>query len=91
MKLTRDSALLWIGLIGSIAAFLLEHFGLLQQAFPAISAAWHARFELLSGLTAIVAAYLRMSPLALSPDHALADRGNADRTLTITGAPKGGA
>ncbi len=84
--MTRDSALLWIGLAIAVAGFLGEHFGLLQQAFPTIGPAWHARFELFSGLAGMVAAYLRMSPLALSDDHPLTKQApDSSRTLSITG------
>lgn len=72
MKLTRDGAVWLILLLGGISGFLLEHYTLLQQAFPGISIAWHARIELFSMIAGVIGGYFRLSPLPLSHDHPLA-------------------
>lgn len=85
-KLTRDSALWWLLLVCSVATFLTGHFELLTNAFPSLSPVWQSRIELVGGLGALVATYLRMSPLALSPTNEVGHQGaDASKTLTITG------
>ena len=83
--------MLWWLLLGcSIATFLSGHFELLTKAFPMLSLVWQSRIELVGGLGALVATYLRMSPLALSPANELGHQGaDSTKTLTIIGKDKG--
>lgn len=85
MGLTRDSVIWWLLAIAGAATFGLEHFDLLQRAFPGIAPVWHARIELLGAAAAGVALYLRASPLAQNGTLGL--RSDPERTLTITGKP----
>lgn len=81
--MTRDSALWWVVLFASVLTYLSGHFELLGEAFPGLSPAWESRIELLAGLSAMVAAYLRLSPLKLSTGSELAGVG-ADPTQSLT-------
>lgn len=72
MRLTRDGFIWALLAVAGGASFLLDHFGVLQQAFPGITPAWHARIELASMVAGWLGAYLRLSPLPLSWDHPLA-------------------
>lgn len=86
MKITRDSALWWVLIIGGAASFLFAHFDLLQRAFPSLTLMWQARIELVSGFATFVAGYLRMSPLALSHSSELAKLpADPGRTLNAIG------
>jgi hypothetical protein len=86
MKLTRDSALWWVLLASGVVGVLTGHAKLVHDAFPSAGPAWDSFVELASLLLAVVAAFLRMSPLALSDDHPLATR-EASKTLSVGGAP----
>lgn len=88
MKFTRDGAIWLVMVIGGVLGFLSGHFDLLQKAFPSVGPAWSARLELVSGLVALIGGFLRMSPLALSPDHPLATK-EAPQTTSLTGKPLG--
>lgn len=88
MSFTRDSAVWWLLLLVAGAGYLSSHFNLITSSFPAVNAVWESRLELVSAVGGVVAGYLRMSPLALSPDSALAvGRADPDKTLSITGKP----
>lgn len=80
--LTRDSARLGMGLFVSVIAYLAGNLGLLNQAF---GSTWGARVTLTAGVLSIVFAYLRISPLRLSPGSELAGTKDPAQTLTITG------
>jgi hypothetical protein len=89
MTITRDASLLLVAVVAGLLGFLGAHFELLQQAFPNLSAVWASRIELASGLIAIIAGYLRMSPLRLSRDNNLSDgTANPMKTLSIMGQSK---
>lgn len=72
IKFTRDGVVWAVLAAGGFSGFVLEHYDLLQRAFPFITPAWHARIELISTLAGFFGAYLRLSPLPLSSTHPLA-------------------
>lgn len=83
--MTRDSAMLWLPIIGGLLGFLSGHFQLLQMAFPGLGPEWNARIELLSAAIAFTGAYVRKSPLPLSQDSDLRGVNNPDQSLTVLG------
>lgn len=85
MNLSRDSAMLWLPIVGGLLVFLSGHFQLLQMAFPGLGPEWNARIELLSAFLAFAGAYARKSPLPLSPDSDLRGLKNPDQSLTMLG------
>jgi hypothetical protein len=88
MTLTRDSMIITVTLIAGVLGFLGGHFELMTKAFPGLGLAWQARIELISGLVAVAAGVLRMSPLALSQRNDMSTT-DASQTLNpITNKPK---
>lgn len=85
MSLTRDSAMLWLPIVGGVLGFFGGHFDLLQKAFPGVGLEWSARLEIASGLVAVLGAYARKSPLPLSKESELRGMKNPDQTLTVLG------
>lgn len=80
LKLTRDGVIWYVGVIVSAAGFAFSHFehlsGLLARMLPFLSPAAFdvakAWIEFVSFTGTALCAYLRMSPLKLSPDHEMA-------------------
>lgn len=88
MKFTRDSVLWTATLITSFCTFLLGQFDMLKMSFVFLSAnpqtaqLWQSRLGLISGLAGMIAGFLKMSPLALSPQSTYSGA-PADPTLTL--------
>ena len=70
--MTRDSIVWVVGIVASVCVFLGAHFDMVQAAFPAVTDIWQARIELAAACTGFLSALLRMSPLALNPENAMA-------------------
>lgn len=88
MKFTRDSMIWWLLLIVAVVTFLSSHFDLISTSFPAVSMVWESRLELVSAFAGVVAGYLRLSPLKLSPQSELAGKpANPNKALSIIGTP----
>jgi hypothetical protein len=81
MKFTRDGFIWALLAVAGGAGFLLDHFGIVKDAFPSITPTWHARIELASMAAGWLGAYLRLSPLPLSWDHPLASN-DSDTVLS---------
>lgn len=85
MTLSRDSAILWLPIIGGLLGFLSGHFELVQKAFPGLGPEWNARVELASAVVAFVGAYARTSPLPLSAHSEMRSIKDPDQSLTVLG------
>lgn len=81
--MTRNSWIWWLGMAGAVLTFVADQFGMLHM-----TAVSQDRVKFVALLIGIISGYLRMSPLALSPDSTLAGQG-ADPTKTLT--PMGGS
>lgn len=87
--ITRDSALWWLMMLASLLTYLSGHFNLIQQAFPGLAPVWESRIELASATAGVFAAYMRMSPLRLSPSSELSGQlADPAQSLTLTGRSK---
>ena len=87
--LTRDSAWLWLPFLTGLSGIALEHFDLLQRAFPGMGATGHARIELAAVMATSISAYLRMSPLAIHPEAPVRKMSSdPSNTLSVIGKPK---
>ncbi len=79
--MTRNSSIWWLGLAAGLAPVVADQFWLLH-----VDPLWLDRAKFIGAILSTVSAYLRMSPLALSPDSSLA--GTADPTKTLAPMPQ---
>ena len=81
--MTRDSAVWTITFVSALAVFFSSQFDLLTAAFPSLPPVWESRIELVSAVLGFISGYLKMSPLALRPDHPYAGTSDPHTTLNI--------
>lgn len=76
--MTRNSWIWWLGMAAAVLTFVADQFGMLHMTSVS-----QDRVKFVALLIGIISGYLRMSPLALSPDSTLAGQ-VADPTKTLT-------